>query len=208
MNLLDKVIAADIGETTRFAPETIAKIRSALLLLASNNETVATKMADSLQMKVNTLFAVFEALERAEIVLRVFPYGSSASKVRKPSKYCFGSPLLRLALLSVVDGASAYEKNKGKLLEDLVAATIYRLYGSGFSAPLQYDSQKGGADFVLSFKNRMIVEVGWGAKGNRQVFQSMQKVKAQYGITISNNELGVDGTGTMIQVPLRFFLLV
>jgi len=208
MNLLDKVISADIAETTKLAPETISKIRSALFMLASNDETVATKMAVNLQMEANTLFAVLEALERAEIVLRVFPYGSTESKVRKPSKYCFGSPLLRLALLSVVEGSAAYEKNKGKLLEDLVAATIYRRYGGSLLAPLQYDSQKGGADFVVSLKNRIIVEVGWGEKGNRQVFQSMLKVKADYGLTISENDLAIDETGKMIKVPLRYFLLI
>lgn len=208
MNLLDKVISADITETTRLTPETVLKIRGALLMLASNDETVATNMARSLEMKPGTLFTVLEALERAEIVLRVFPYGSTESKVRKPSKYCFGSPLLRLALLSVVEGFAAYEKNKGKLLEDLVAATIYRRFGGNLLAPLQYDSQKGGADFVVSLKNRIIVEVGWGEKGNRQVFQSMLKVKADYGLTISENDLTIDETGKMIKVPLRYFLLI
>jgi hypothetical protein len=208
MNLLDKVISADITETTRLTPETISKIRSALLMLASNDETVATNMARSLEMKPGTLFTVLEALERAEVVLRVFPYGSTESKVRKPSKYCFGSPLLRLSLLSVVEGTAAYERNKGKLLEDLVAGTIYRRYGSGLLAPLQYDSQKGGADFVVSLKNRIVIEVGWGEKGNRQVFQSMQKVKADYGITISENNLAIDETGKMVKVPLRYFLLI
>ncbi len=208
MNLLDKVISADITETTRLSPETVSKIRSALLLLASNDETVATNMSDSLGLKYGTLVTVLEALERAEIVLRVFPYGSTESKVRKPSKYCFGSPLLRLALLSVVEGSAAYEKNKGKLLEDLVAATIYRRFGGSLQAPLQYDSQKGGADFVVSLKNRIIMEVGWGEKGNKQVVQTMQKVKADYGITISENDLTIDETGKMIKVPLRYFLLI
>ena len=159
-------------------------------------------------MKPGTLFIVLEALERAEIVLRVFPYGSTESKVRKPSKYCFGSPLLRLALLSVVEGSAAYEKNKGKLLEDLIAATIYRRYGGNLLAPLQYDSQKGGADFVVSLKKRVIVEVGWGAKGNRQVYRSMQKVKADYGITISEADLAISETGGMVKVPLKYFLLI
>lgn len=208
MNLLDKVISADITETTRLTPETISKIRSVLLMLASNDETVATNMARSLEIKPSTLFIILEALERAEIILRVFPYGSTESKVRKPSKYCFGSPLLRLALLNVVDGAAAYEKNKGKLLEDLVAATLYRRYGGMLIAPLQYDSQKGGADFVLSLRNRLIIEVGWGEKGNRQVFQSMQKVKALYGITISENDLTIDESKQMIRVPLQYFLLI
>ena len=208
MNLLDKVISADITEMTRLTPETVSKIRGALFMLASNDETVATNMARSLEMKPSTLFTVLEALERAEIVLRVFPYGSTESKVRKPSKYSFGSPLLRLALLSVVEGAAAYERNKGKLLEDLVAATIYRRYGGNLTVPLQYDSQKGGADFVVSLENRIILEVGWGEKGNRQVFQSMQKVKADYGITISENDLAIDETGKMIKVPLRYFLLI
>ena len=208
MNLLDKVISADITETTRLSPETVSKIRSTLLLLASNDETVATNMSDSLGLKYGTLVTVLEALERAEIVLRVFPYGSTESKVRKPSKYCFGSPLLRLALLSVVEGSAAYEKNKGKLLEDLVAGTIYRRFGGSLQAPLQYDSQKGGADFVVSLKNRIILEVGWGEKGNKQVVQTMQKVKADYGITISENDLTIDETGKMIKVPLKYFLLI
>jgi len=208
MTLLDKIISTDIAETTRLSPETVSKIRGALLMLASNDETVTTNMARSLEMKSSTLFTVLESLERAEIILRVFPYGSTESKVRKPSKYYFGSPLLRLALLSVVDGTAAYEKNKGKLLEDLVAATLYRKYSGRLLAPLQYDAQKGGADFVVSLKNKVVVEVGWGSKGNRQVFQSMKKVKADYGITISEDELAIDETGKMIKVPLKYFLLI
>ena len=111
-------------------------------------------------------------------------------------------------MLSVVEGSAAYEKNKGKLLEDLVAATIYRRFGGSLQAPLQYDSQKGGADFVVSLKNRIIMEVGWGEKGNKQVVQTMQKVKADYGITISENDLTIDETGKMIKVPLKYFLLI
>jgi len=221
MDVLDKVISADITDTTRLTPETVSKIRGALLILASNDETVATNMARSLEMRASTLLSVLEALERAEIVLRIFPFGSTERKIRKPSKYCFGSPLLRLALLSVVDGSAAFEKNKGRLLgsaafeknkgrllEDLVAATLYRRFGGSFLAPLQYDAQKGGADFVVSLKNRIIVEVGWGEKGNRQVFQSLTKVRADYGLTISDTDVAIDETGKMIKVPLNYFLLI
>jgi predicted AAA+ superfamily ATPase len=177
-------------------------------MVAASSEVSFTSMTKSLSnLAVNTLIEVFNALERAELLIRVYPYGSAYKKVRKPSKYHFMTPAVRHALLMIVEGDSAFSNNKGKYLEDIVALTLYREFGQRLASPLFYDSAQGGADFILSFPDKKIaIEVGYGNKKIEQAKATLVKIKGQYGLIVSNSQLAIEDN--VVKVPLEYFLLM
>jgi len=57
-------------------------------------------------------------------------------------------------------------------------------------------------------RERIIIEVGAGDKGARQIKNTMSKVKAKYGFTVSNNSLNLIKSENILQVPFEYFLLI
>jgi hypothetical protein len=207
--LIDKIIKKDLFELGKFSTETIDRIKNILLMVASSDELSITNLNRQLKdISINTLIDVFSALERAEAIIRVYPYGSVYKKVRKPSKYYFMSPALRYTLLNIVEGDAAFEKYKGKYLEDIVALYLYREFSRKGTSPIFYDSAKGGADFILQIgTKKIVIEVGFGNKSIRQVKNTLEKVKDGYGMVISSDEK-LDCLGSIVKLPLSYFLLV
>lgn len=206
--LIDRVVEKDLPELGKFDIDTLAVVKNVLLLISGSSEVSVTTLANTLEgISIVTLISVLETLERAEMLIRVYPYGSTYKKVRKPSKYYFMSPALRHALLSIVEGEMSFEKNKGKYLEDIIALYLYREFGQKLVSPVYYDSAKGGANFILHRGDKKIViEIGYGDKGIRQVEYSLEKIKGNYGLVISDSGLFLQSN--IVKVPLRYFLLM
>ena len=206
--LIDKVVEKDLFELGKFSADTIEKVKNILLMIAASDEVSITSLAKNLtDISINTLIEVFNALEKAEMIIRVYPYGSVYKKVRKPSKYYFMSPALRHVLLSIVEGEISFEKNKGRYLEDIIALYLYREFGQELISPIYYDSAKGGTNFILARTDKKIaIEIGYGDKGIKQVEYSLKKIKGNYGLVISDSKLSLQGN--IVKVPLKYFLLM
>lgn len=145
---IDRVVERDLPELGKFDTATLSVIKNILLLVAGSGEVSVTNLAQILKgISIVTLINVLETLEKAEVLIRVYPYGSTYKKVRKPSKYHFMTPAVRHTLLMIVEGENAFNNNKGKYLEDIIALALYREFGQKLSSPIFYDSAKGGADF-------------------------------------------------------------
>ncbi len=206
--LIDKVVEKDLSHYGKFNQDTIDAVKNILLMTAASSEISFTNLTKSLSnLAINTLIEVFNALEKAEMLIRVYPYGSAYKKVRKPSKYHFMTPAVRHTLLTIVEGDNAFLNNKGKYLEDIIALTLYREFGQKLASPLFYDSAKGGADFILNLSQEKIaIEVGYGNKGIEQTKQTLEKIKGKYGLVISNSPLAKEDN--IVKVPLEYFLLI
>lgn len=207
--LIDKVVRKDLFEAGNFEAKTIDKVKNILLMIASSTEVSITSMAKNLtDISPNSLINIFSALEKAEMIIRVYPYGSVYKKVRKPSKYYFMSSSLRYALLNIFEGTSAFEKYKGKYLEDIFALTFYREFQRKKISNIFYDSSRGGADFILqSNQKKIVIEVGFGKKDFRQVRNTLDKIQGDYGLVISENEK-LSCLDNIVQLPLSYFLLI
>ncbi|OQX51033.1 hypothetical protein B5M47_02315 [candidate division CPR3 bacterium 4484_211] len=205
---IDKIVEKDLPELGKFDSNTLAMIKNILLLVSGSSELSITSLANTLKsISMVTLINVLEALEKAEMLIRVYPYGSTYKKVRKPSKYHFMTPAVRHTLLTIVEGESAFGKHKGKYLEDIIALTLYREFNQKLASPTFYDSAKGGADFILKLSNKKIaIEVGYGNKGVKQAQTTLEKIKGDYGLVISGSNLGIEGK--IVKVPLKYFLLI
>jgi len=114
---IDRVVEKDLPELGKFDRDTLSIIKNILLLISGSGEVSVTNLANTLEgISSVTLINVLEALEKAEMLIRVYPYGSTYKKVRRPSKYHFMTPAVRHTLLTIVEGESAFENNKGKYL--------------------------------------------------------------------------------------------
>lgn len=205
---IDRVVEKDLPELGKFDTATLAAIKNILLLVAGSGEVSVTNLARILKgISLVTLINVLETLEKAEMLIRVYPYGSTYKKVRKPSKYHFMTPAVRFTLLTVVEGEGAFINHKGWYLEDIVALSLYREFSQKLASPTFYDSGRGGADFILSFPEKKIaIEVGYGNKGVEQAQMTLQKIRGSYGLVFCSSDLAKDEH--TVKVPLQYFLLI
>ncbi|MBI5230463.1 MAG: ATP-binding protein [Candidatus Magasanikbacteria bacterium] len=209
--LLDKVINQDVQSLGRFDTNTISYIKRVLFLFSESEVTSVQNLAKTLETSVNNISNILEVLEHAELLIRIMPYGSNTKKVRKPSKYQFMSSAMRSAFLSVAGNQQILAQQKGRLMEDIVAMTLFREFVDSGRGALNHDSSKGAADFILTIaeKNIIPIEVGVGEKLGTQVGKTMKKVRsATYGVVICRNELILLEDSNIIKVPLDYFLLI
>lgn len=205
---IDRVVERDLPELGKFDTATLASIKNILLLVAGSGEVSVTSLSNTLRdISLVTLINVLEILEKAEMLIRVYPYGSTYKKVRKPSKYHFMTPAVRHTLLTVVEGEGAFSNHKGWYLEDIIALSLYREFSQKLASPIFYDAAKGGADFILAFPDRKIpIEIGHGKKQIDQAVSTLSKIKGHYGLVVCDSDLVKEGE--IIKIPLRYLLLM
>ncbi|KKR70420.1 MAG: hypothetical protein UU13_C0006G0022 [Candidatus Nomurabacteria bacterium GW2011_GWB1_40_7] len=209
--LLDKVINQDVQGLGRFDTKTLIHIKRVLFLLADSDVVSIQKLATTLETSVNTISNILEVLEQAELLIRIMPYGSNSKKVRKSSRYQFMSSAMRSAFLSVAGNEQIFSGQKGRLMEDIVAMTLYREFVANNRGALNYDSSKAGADFILTIagENIIPIEVGIGDKSGTQVRNTMKKIgSAKYGVVICKNSLTLLDNANIVKIPLDYFLLM
>ena len=207
--LLDRIITQDIQSLGKFDPDTLGCIKKLLFILAEGDAVSMAKLTTVLGKNKATLSLVLDTLEKAELVIKVPPNGSNVAQVRKPSKYLFMTPAVRMALLNVTGSETTFLTNKGKLLEDIVALHFYREFVTSKKGMLTYDSAQASADFILKTNNRVIaIEVGTGDKSSKQLKATMAKTKCDFGVTFSSDVLTLCEPENSVKVPLQYFLLM
>lgn len=208
--LLDKIIQSDLPELGNFTIDTLSTVKRILFIMAENDTTSLTTLEKACDIKRLTISNLFEALEKAELLIKVPAYGSNMSAAKKANKYLFMSPAIRMSFFSFTGIGSTYSVRQGKLFEDLVGGHLYREFIIKDCGAFRYDSRQGGADFILQIMNskQIIIEAGIGKKDKKQIVTSMQKINSDYNLIFSNTELSIDRALKTIFVPLDYFLLM
>lgn len=207
---LDRIIHSDLP-MSRFHPDTISSIPGILYALADMDTCNVTKMAEKFSISRLKMADILDALEDAELLRRIYPHGSNLNQIssKKPSKYLFAAPAFRAIYYRLFSNIISNENAKGKITEDLVAMYFYKIFERTKGGSLTYDSSQGGADFILTLGNRRIVmEVGSGSKGYKQVIQTMKKIDPDYGLIVSDDPLEWNREANTVKIPLRMFLLM
>jgi uncharacterized protein len=209
--VIDRIVERDIPQIKKFDGDTIRQIPKVLFAIAGSDEISYEKIAGLMQgMTINTVVAVMDVLQKAELILRIYPYGSVYSKVRKSSKYLFLAPSMRAALLSVLDARSIDTRYRGKLLEDMVGMYLYRTLNRN-NVTISYDPGAGSADFITDLPvGERAWEVGWGKNDAAQLYATMKKRGIREGILVTDAPLAIrtSGDATVLTLPLNYFVLM
>jgi hypothetical protein len=208
--LLDGIIKKDLPMLGSFDTKTLAQVKRLLFLLAENDTTSLNDLDAILKIDRLTILGLLNALEKAELLVKVSAYGSNMSVAKKPAKYLFMSSAIRMSFFSISGQENTFLTRKGKLLEDSIGAHLYREFIARGGGAFRYDSSQNGADFILQIANKkqIIIEVGLGKKDRRQILNSMSRISSAYGIVFSSNPLGIDQEEKIVTVPLDYYFLM
>ncbi len=214
--ILSESLDRDVTSFGRFDGPTISAIPQMLFLLASSVEISINKLGNTVGLNQRTATAVLAALEKTEIITAIPPKGAHNGNIKKAAKYLFTSPAMRAALCNF-GGIITPDNNavlKGKLLEDIVGMYLKRMF---LDAPLtraivEYDTAKGGTDFIVSAdgqkKSSVAIEVGANKTTSRQAIQTLQDTGGKYGMVVTSGDLDVDEPNNVLRVPFEFFFLI
>ncbi len=208
--LLDKIIKQDLPMLGKFDNDTLSAIKRILFTIAENDTISLSKLEEKIQIGRITLGNIFDALEKAELLIKVPAYGSNMTIAKKPSKYLFMSPAIRMSFFYFTGQEGTYLVRQGQLLEDSVGSHLYSEFILKSQGAIRYDSSEGGADFILQILNskQIIIEVGMGDKGNRQILNSRKKINSDYNIIFSSYALRLDKDSDTVSVPLDYYFLM
>ena len=209
--VIDKLITKDLLSMKRFSSETISKIKDLLYLIASSDSTDIDKLCRTLKLDYRPVRGALDALIQSGVLVEVKSYGQKFVKVRKPIKFLFISPSLRISILNGVVPSEV----KGKILEDYLALIFTKdfqgkskRYGD---IEVMYDSSSGGADFVLRVnkEKKIIIEVGFGKEneGVKQIENTGRTIDGyDYGIVVSKKGNLELLNNKIIKMPFDFWL--
>lgn len=209
--IITTIVNKDIASLGSFDNATIKKVNPILYTLANTSIASVNNMASVHSMDRAVLTSVLDALEKASVLQRVYPYAQHKAQTTRPSKYVFVSPAYRSMYFNLVGSVVAYDDYKGFLLEDIVSLYLSILTRQGLAnmaggLSVTYDGADNGADFIVSNDSRRIcIEVGYGNKKPKQANASKVRHKCVYGLTISSSPLSKSTES--VTVPLSFFLL-
>lgn len=208
--LLDKIIKQDLPTLGSFDQNTLGAVKRLLFAIAENDTTSLGILEQSFKINRLTISSIFEALEKAELLIKVPAYGSNMTAAKKPNKYLFMSPAIRMTFFYFTGQESTYLTRQGKLLEDSFAAHLYREFILKNQGLLRYDSAQGGADFILQIMNnkQIVIEVGMGNKDVKQIATTAKKINSDYNLIFSNSELKINEELKTVFVPLDYYFLM
>ncbi len=208
--LIDRIITSDLPFLGRFDQQTLGMTKRLLLAISESDTSSLRILEEKVGLARVTVINLLEALEKAELLIKVMAYGSSMEAVRKPSKYLFMSSNIRMSFFQFTGVENTYLTRLGKLLEDSVGSHLYRDIVIRGHGSFRYDSMRGGADFIIQIGNskQIILEVGIGKKGIVQVENTMSEKKSDYGVVFSSNPLRLHKDKNIVNIPLDYYFLM
>lgn len=203
--LLKRVILEDIPKLNPSYTDYV-KIERLLLRLAASDELNTETLSRNFGIKQSEINDIIKILADAEILNVLIPYGGVDTRVVKNRKAFFMSPSLRRALLSTIFGQQIPELYRSKLLEDIIVMYLRRVLVDEILSFVSGKDQVN-PDFVIETRNTpVILEVGKKKTSIRQIAKST--VNYRYGIVVSQEISEPNHHENVIQIPLRWFLLL
>ena len=205
-SVVNSIILKDVVTLKKFNTQTIGKVGTLLYLLANSDVVSYEKLQQSLKIpEFRTIDSLVEVLVMSGLLVRVPTYGKTYGSARKTPKLLFVAPALRSAILdnNFLSGI------EGKKLEDYFALVYTKDLKDNFAVGLAYDFAQGGADFVLTMKDRskVVVEVGFHKEEVRQVENTLKKTQGKYGIVFGSQKLEL-ANDQIVKIPLSYLLLL
>jgi len=211
VGMVEKTVSEDISMIMGFTKKMQTKMSNLIMLLALSDRMSYPTLCNALgDITKPTLSRMIRGLEKSELIHAVRPFGRPVKKIAKTPKYKFMAPSVRAALLWQVGELDSREETSGKLLEDAVAMYLFRLLKMHELLGFDFDATEGGADFIVTArdKSRVVLEVGFGDKGFRQIEKSMERSDSKYGVLVSDRRPSASSDRRIVSVPRDWFLLM
>ncbi len=208
--LLDKIIKQDLPMLSNFDSNTLGVVKRIIFAIAENDTTSLNVLEEKFKINRLTIANIFDALEKAELLIKIPAYGSNMTIAKKPNKYLFAAAAVRMSFFYFTGQESTYLTRQGKLLEDSIGSHLYREFIIRGQGAIRYDSEQGGADFILQILNnkQIIIEVGMGNKDKKQIMNSVKKINSDYNLIFSNSGLEIDKECKIMSIPLEYYFLM
>ena len=206
-DVIGRIIEKDIPLIGDHDTRTLRILPKILGMLApAPNTSMNTITRDLEGVSITTVKRLLETLTKTQLIFEISPYGSVKKSLRGETRKYYASPSLASAVLTEL----GFNPNDflGPLTECAVASVLFKLSKMEPGIQLTYQVGKGHADFVLNYRNNIIViEVGYGKKeeGFRQVRRTMRETNSRCGLVVSGSQK-VELRGNIIKIPLRHFL--
>ena len=164
--LFDKIIKQDMPALGNFDIGTLGAVKRILFAIAENDTTSLNMLENKFKINRLIIANIFEALEKAEVLIKIPAYGSNMTAAKKPCKYLFMSPAIRMSFFYFTGQENTYLTRQGKLFEDSVGSHLFREFVLKHQGSIRYDSAQGGADLIIQIMNnqQIIIEAGLGKK--------------------------------------------
>ena len=204
------IVESDLPQISQFKKETAPFIIHILSILAISSGISTNKLSTNIGIDYATVSEILATLVKAEVVIEVKPYGSIKNSAKKPKKYLFMSPALRSSILFAIGGSTLLKRHRGERFEDVIGMYLYREIAAKHRGAISYfeKGKKLHVDFIVSIAEKKIpLEVGAGTKDTKQLWDTMEKINAAYGIICHSGELSIHDD-KVIRIPHKFFLLV
>lgn len=205
LDLLKRVVVEDIPKLkptfTAFTPA-----ERLLLRLAGSDEVNPEKIASLIGLKQHDVDDLLDLLAQAELLQVLAPFGGLDTRISKNKKAFFLSPSLRRALLTSWYGQNLPDSFGSKLIEDTVVMYLKKELTASMLSFVT-GSTTANPDFVVETRDQpILLEVGTGKTSTRQITNA--KVSYRYGLLVSNGVTAPAWRGDVLQIPLRWFLLL
>jgi len=209
LDIENRVITKDLPSLGRFNMETLSKAQNLLTLLALSDRLSHESLARDLGINKITLANIIKALEMADIIYRIRPYGSEATRLRKTPKYKFVAPVFRTAHLWDLGRPIDVGETYGMLFEDVAAMYLLSVSRRSRRLRIDYDHIEGGIDFLVSMgpEKPVGIEVGYGTKGLEQFRTTSESVGMKYGILVADTTLKYHSEDDVVAIPREWFLM-
>lgn len=193
-SVLIKIVSKDIPKYSSIGSQKSSYIMSILRFFAESvppspqSASHIASLFSEKELSEPTARNILKALTDSCILSKLESNGSNSIKVnKKPPIYYFCTSTLRSALLWSIGKLKKSDSNHlGVALEETIFNHLNKIkIKNNTINDIRYDYKKGACDFIIkAFDGNLAVEVGWGAKKEKQIRTTMSRVKCKGGLKI------------------------
>ena len=150
--IVDKTITKDLSKIHNFTLESQSDIKKLIFFLSvqTTGKFSRENISKELGIPVKKVEQILNALEKSHLIFPLKPGSSGNKRAVKPWKYYFTSPTMNAALHDKIRPVNKWDDQiYGKLIENLVASCLFRMYDNEELQKAFYDSNDGSADFII-----------------------------------------------------------
>jgi len=210
LETIKKIAYLDIPKIKNIRSSSIEDTIKIVNYLAGAEKPSIENISNGLNISKENAQNILEYLKMSSLIFSIKPLGREEKISRKQRKYYFITPTIRFMIKNHL--GTFKESDIGFLFEEYIASTLYKIQitYNMLNIKVFYDPNKNSADFLIKTNNNKIIPVevkfGKSQKGEKQVRNSMERHKSNYGIIIEDHEL--EFRDNILYMPKELFSIL